>query len=73
MSLKWAPDLFAPVGGLPPAPRHFVVIRAWLWPGAKTDNPDKKPHCLWQVLELDPDNTTALSTMTVLRSEKGKH
>jgi hypothetical protein len=42
-----------------PRPRP-LLIRAWLCLAADTDDVEEEWRGLWQVLELDPDNTTAV-------------
>lgn len=42
-----------------PGPRPLLVA-AWHWLAAGTDDIEQKRRCLWEVLDLDPDNTRAL-------------
>ena len=49
---------------------HFIVqhlrrprpllVAAWLWLAAQTDDTEEKKRCLWTILDLDPDSTRAL-------------
>ena len=37
-----------------------LVVAAWHWLAAQTDDIEEKKRCLWAVLDLDPDNMRAL-------------
>ena len=50
-------------------PRSLVVA-AYLWLAADTDDTEQKRRCLKAVLEMDPDNARALIALAALRLEK---
>jgi hypothetical protein len=39
---------------------HPLLVTAWHWLAAQTDDIEEKKRCLWAILDLDPDNTRAL-------------
>jgi hypothetical protein len=43
-----------------------LLIRAWFWPAAHTDNPEEKPRCVNGILALDPENEPATSAFPML-------
>jgi hypothetical protein len=43
-----------------------LVIRAWLWLAAETDDIEEKRRCLNAVLQLDPENEPATLALLVL-------
>ncbi len=51
--------------------RHFrrprrLVVAAWLWLAAEADELEEKRGCLEAVLEVGPDNTSALIALAAL-------
>jgi thioredoxin-like negative regulator of GroEL len=50
---------------------HPLVVAAWLWLAAKTEDIEEKKRCFNSILALDPDNTETLLALAVLYSEKG--
>jgi Tfp pilus assembly protein PilF len=47
------------------------VSEALFWLAPATQDLDEKKHCLNAILEIDPNNTTALLALAVLHSENG--
>ena len=47
-----------------------VVVAAWLWLAADTDDVEEKRRCLKAVLEVAPDNSEALLALAALRLGK---
>lgn len=51
---------------------HPLVICAWLWLAAETDDPDEKRRCLEAVLNLNPDHQAAHALLALLHQRQIK-
>ena len=48
----------------------FLVIHAWLWLAAETDDVEEKWRCLQAVLELNPEHQAACAASALLFQRK---